>query len=79
MEELECKIRVLENHIERMQIDLENKDRAIWNMQVDIRNLQARADTQCQILGKIAEIFKKQEKVTGDVIDTLRELVRKSS
>ena len=83
MEELEYKIHVLENRIEQMQIDLECKDRTIWNMQVDITelkadvgNLKTRLDKQCEILTVIAKLFKQQEKVTGDVIDTLRILAR---
>ena len=83
MEELEYKIHVLENRIEQMQIGLECKDRTIWNMQVDITelkadvgNLKTRLDKQCEILTVIAKLFKQQEKVTGDVIDTLRILVR---
>lgn len=77
--DMECKIRYLENQLSRTVILTEEQGRKIWNLQKDVEVLQARADTQCQILGKIAEIFKKQEKISGDVIDTLRELVKKSS
>ena len=58
---------------------MEAQDKKIWNLQKDVETLQARADMQCQIFGNIAEIFQKQEKISGDVIITLRELVRKSS
>ena len=77
--ELECKIKCLENRIEQLQTDMECKDRTIWNMQVDIRDMQARLDKQHEILAVIAGIFGKQEKISGAVIDTLRNLARKSS
>ena len=77
--DMECKIRYLENQLSRTVILTEEQSRKICTLQKDVETLQARADMQLRILGKITEIFKKQEKISGDVIDTLRELVRKSS